>query len=204
MLSSFELSAVVPSDWYSWPIRHARAGWHCSTGGTDKCVQVTWCHSTCRQHNQYEHRLAAVELAVKQHEERLRVLDQKAETAARESNKLSLVLYGVSEEFKDKLDEADIASSSKPRPLLIKFASDEEKHGLFKYTKTLRQAGIRCDDFLTRQQQQGRQVLSEDFLALEAKGHTPFLRGSELKYYYADKTHTCKQSQAQKAPAAKS
>ena len=110
------------------------------------------------QHNnsaQYDHKLAVVDLAFRQHRDRLRVLAHKAKTAARESNELCLVLYGVSEEFKDKLDKADIAyqhldgivpkavnqainmayqrlggSSSKPRPLLIKFASDEEKHGL--------------------------------------------------------------------------
>ena len=72
-----------------------------------------------------------------------------------------------------------------------------------KYAKTLRQGGIRCDDNLTRLQQQERQGLSEDFSALKAKGHKPFFRGSELKLYYADKMHTCTQSQAQKAPRAK-
>ena len=36
--------------------------------------------------------------------------------------------------------------------------------------------------------------------------HIPFFRGSELKYYHADKMHTmsCRQNQAHKAPAAKS
>ena len=93
--------------------------------------------------------------------------------------------------------------SSKPRPLLVCFASEKEKHAFLQHAKTLRQAGIRCDDHLTRLQQQERQVLSEDFNALKAKGHKPFFRGSELKCYYADKMHNCKQSQAQKAPAAK-
>ena len=188
------------------------------------------CSRGPKSHNdsaQYEHRLAAVELAFKEHEDRLRVLDQKAEAAARESNKLYLVLYGVSEELQDELDEATIAyerlnsivpeavnihvgyqrlgrPSSKPRPLHVKFASDEEKHGFLKHAKTFRQAGIRCDDCLTRQQQQERHILSEDFSALKPKGHRPFFRGSELKYHYADKMHTCKLSQAQKAPAAKS
>ena len=94
--------------------------------------------------------------------------------------------------------------SSRPRLLSVYFTSLEEKHALLKHAKTLRQAGIRCDDYLTRQQQQERQVLSEDFTALKAKGHKPFFRGSELKYYYAGKMHNCKQSQAQKAPSAKS
>ena len=75
---------------------------------------------------------------------------------------------------------------------------DEEKHIFLKHAKTLRQADIRCADYLTRLQQQERQDLSEDFKVLKAKGHTPFLRGSEVKYYHADKMHTCKQSQAQK------
>ena len=95
--------------------------------------------------------------------------------------------------------------SSKPRPLLVCFTSDKEKHAFLKHAKTLRQAGVRCDDHLTRLQQQERQVLSEDLhSALKAKGQAPFFRGSELKYFNADKMHTCKQSQAQKAPAAKS
>ena len=87
-----------------------------------------------------------------------------------------------------------------PRPVLVCFVSDKETHAL-KHAKTFRQAGIRCDDYLTRLQQQEGRVLSEDF---KAKGHTPFFRGSELKYFHADEMHLCKQSQAQKAPAAKS
>ena len=98
---------------------------------------------------------------------RLEVIDYKAEAVARDSHKLSLVLYGVSEEVVDEsyVDEADIPydhlishvlaavnketkeeyrrlgrSSSKPRPLSLSFASDEEKHVFLKYVKTLRQA----------------------------------------------------------------
>ena len=179
---------------------------------------------------QYEDRLAAVELAFKEHEQRLKVIDQKAEEVERESNKLSLVLYGVPEELQDKpcVDESEIAhtnltcivpevvsqgkeaylrrgrSSSKPRPLIVCFTSEEEKNLFLKHAKTFRQAGVRCDDYLTRLQQQERQVISEDFIALKVKGHKPFFRGSELEYHHADKMHTCRQSQAHKAPAAKS
>ena len=94
--------------------------------------------------------------------------------------------------------------SSKPRPLLVSFTSDQAKHVFLRHAKTFRQAGIRCDDYLTRLQQQERQALSEDFTALKAKGHKPFFRGSELKYHHADKMYTCRQSQAHKAPVAKS
>ena len=94
--------------------------------------------------------------------------------------------------------------SSKPRPLLLSFSSVEEKHVFLKHAETLRQDGIRCDDYLTRQQQQERQVLIEDFSAFKANGHKPFFRGSELNDYHADKLRSCKQNQAQKVPTAKS
>lgn len=52
--------------------------------------------------------------------------------------------------------------SSKPRPLRVVFAADEEKHAFLKHAKMLRQAGICCDDYLTRLQQQERQALSTE------------------------------------------
>ena len=185
------------------------------------------------QHNdnaQYEARLAAVELAFKEHEHRLKVIDQQAEADERDFNKYTLVLYGVPEELQDnpcagvsEIAHTNLTSivpevvseskeeyarfgrpSSKPRPLLVSFTSDQAKHVFLRHAKTFRQAGIRCDDYLTRLQQQERQALSEDFTALKAKGHKPFFRGSELKYHHADKIHTCRQSQAHKAPVAKS
>ena len=62
------------------------------------------------QHNdnaQYENRLAAVELAFKEHE-------HKAEADERESNKRTLVLYGVPEELQDKpcVDVSEIAHTN--------------------------------------------------------------------------------------------
>ena len=47
------------------------------------------------ENNNYEHRLATVELAFKEHEHRLKVIDQQAEAVARDINKQKLVLYGV-------------------------------------------------------------------------------------------------------------
>ena len=82
-------------------------------------------------------------------------------------------------------------SSSKPRPLRIDFASENEKHVFLKQAKTLRQAGIKCNDFLIRLQQQERQVFSGAFNALKANGHRPFFGGSELKYYPADQMRSC-------------
>ena len=124
------------------------------------------------QHNdnaQYEHRLAAVELAFKEHEHRFKIIDQKAEAVARETNKLRLVLYGVSEEVVEESREGEATlaydqlrsivpeavnmeteeeyrrlgrPSSKPRPVLVNFPSVEEKHVFLKHAKTLRQSGL--------------------------------------------------------------
>ena len=101
------------------------------------------------QHNdnaQCDLRLAAVELAFKEHDPRFKVIDQKVEAVTLETNKLGLILYGASEEVVDEsnVDTADIAHdhlkhvlvnpttlieettlscfgkpSSKPRPLLL-------------------------------------------------------------------------------------
>ena len=66
------------------------------------------------QHNEktnFEHRLATVELAFKEHEHRLKIIDQNAEAVARDNNKQKLVLYGVSDEAVDEshVGTADIA-----------------------------------------------------------------------------------------------
>ena len=89
----------------------------------------------------------------------------------------------------------------KPRPLLVSFDTLDGKHSFLKNAKALRQKGIRCDDDLTRLQQQEEKQLSEDFQVLKAKGHKPFFRGSHLKYHWADETYNCKLGQAQRAPA---
>ena len=92
-------------------------------------------------------------------------------------------------------------SQSKPRPLLVAFKTNDEKHLFLKSAKALRQNGIRCDDYLTRMQQEERKQLTEDFQALKAKGRKPFFRGSCLKYHSADKIRSCTLGQAQKALA---
>ena len=66
----------------------------------------------------------------------------------------------------------------------------------------MRAKGISVDDDLTRVQQQERQGLSDDFSGLKSKGHKPFFRGSELKYHFANKMHTCEKGKANRAPSA--
>jgi len=85
------------------------------------------------------------------------------------------------------------------RPLRLTFASISFKHEFLKTAKDLRAKGIRVDDDLTRAQQQERESLSDDFSGLKRKGHKPFFRGSELKYYFADKMHTCEKGKANRA-----
>ena len=41
--------------------------------------------------------------------------------------------------------------------------------------------------------------MSDDFSGLAKKGHKPFFRGSELKYYFADEMHTCEKGKANRA-----
>lgn len=56
-------------------------------------------------HNaQYERKLAAAELTLRQHEHRLKTIDYEAEVVEREFNQLCLVLYGVSEQLQDDTD----------------------------------------------------------------------------------------------------
>ena len=80
--------------------------------------------------------------------------------------------------------------------------SAHSKHEFLKIAKDLRTKGIRCDDDLTRLQQQEREQLSTDFNTLKSKGHKPFFRGSSSKFRHADKMHTCKRNGAKKAPDA--
>ena len=58
----------------------------------------------------------------------------------------------------------------KPRPLRACFTTLRSKHEFLTHAKELRETlGIRCDDDLTRKQQQQREELSADFLSLKAK-----------------------------------
>ena len=41
--------------------------------------------------------------------------------------------------------------------------------------------------------------MSDDFSGLKRKGYKPFFRGSESKYYFADKMHTCEKRKTNRA-----
>ena len=129
-----------------------------------------------------------------------------------------MILYGCPEELPDGMlsslmvPEGEVdsfhrlgrpsAKCSKPRPIRVCFKTLDSKHEFLKLAKGLRSHGIRCDDDLTRLQQQEREQLSTDFNTLKSKGHKPFFRGSSLKFRHADKMHTCKRNGAKKAPDA--
>ena len=94
------------------------------------------------------------------------------------------------------------AEHGKPRPLRVCFNSLTSKHEFLSRAKELREKlGVRCDDDLTRLQQQRREELSADFLTLKSKGYSPFFRGSHLHYRSKDKLFTCNKGQGCSAPA---
>ncbi len=93
-------------------------------------------------------------------------------------------------------------NNRKPRPVLIGFASIEDKHKFLQLSKQLRQSGLRLDDWLTERQQEERDTLSADFQALKGKGYKPFFRGSVLMYRHNDKPCVCKKDKADTVPLA--
>ncbi len=170
--------------------------------------------------NTFEKRLVEAERSLKEHnrEGNLRQHEQRLEQLERWSKQQNLILYNVTEGDEEKLfSEEKVFSESfaeRPkrlgqrhtgndtsRPLCLTFSSLSEKHEFLQIAKELRAKGIRVDDDLTRAQQQQRENLSDDFSALKRKGHKPFFRGSELKYYFADKMHTCEKGRANRAPS---
>ena len=76
------------------------------------------------------------------------------------------------------------------RPVLVIFETMDDRHtySFLKHAKELKSAGIKWDDYLTRQQQKERQGLTTDFQTLREKGYKPFFQGSQLKYRAADQT----------------
>lgn len=67
-----------------------------------------------------------------------------------------------------------------------------------------RKSGIRFDDDLTNLQQQEKEDLADDFQRLKTKGHKPFVRKSESRFYFDDCAHSCMKGQAHKADAKQS
>ena len=75
-------------------------------------------------------------------------------------------------------------------PIRVQFRSTNDKHAFLKHAKHLKDVRVRYDDDLLRLQQQQRQDMATDFDTLKSKGHTPFYRGSPLKFHRADRTRT--------------
>ncbi len=93
-------------------------------------------------------------------------------------------------------------NNRKPRPVLIRFPSTEDKHKFLQLSKQLRQNGLRLDDWLTERQQKERGTLDADFQALKGKGYKPFFRGSVLMYRRNDKACVCQKDKANTVPPA--
>ena len=176
----------------------------------------------------FEKRLTEAELSLKEHKERLRELDRKAEVQDMDKRQLNLVVYNIPDIAEDE-DGAETLSSllsecmpdtfgnlewdqlrlgtfrpdqERPRPVRMQFDSMSDKHIFLKHAKHLKEVNLRYDDDLTRLQQRQRKDMAADFDTLKSKGHKPFYRGSSLKFRHADKTRTCKRHAATRAPDA--
>ena len=95
-----------------------------------------------------------------------------------------------------------LPNARKPRPVLIGFSSEEEKHKFLKLSKQLRQNGLRLDDWLTEVQQKERCTFDADFQTLKGKGYKPFFTGSVLTYRRNDKACVCQKDKADTVPPA--
>ncbi|DBA92046.1 TPA: hypothetical protein ACH3X2_003770 [Trebouxia sp. C0005] len=94
------------------------------------------------------------------------------------------------------------SNNRKPRPVLIRFPSMEDKHQSLQLSEPLRQSGLRLDDWLTKRQQKERDTLNTDFQTLKGKGYKPFFRGSVLMYRRNDKACVCQQDKVDTVPPA--
>jgi len=171
--------------------------------------------------NNFEKRLAEAELSLKEHKQRFRELDRKAEALDRGKRQLNLIVYNVQETAEEDGDGVEAFLSlldkcmpdgsncegaqwaqsrlgtycpdqNRPRPIRVLFKSMDDKHTFLKHAKHLKEVNLRYDDDLTRLQQKQRQDMSADFDTLKSNGHQPFYRGSSLKFRHADKTRTCR------------
>eukprot|EP00884_Botryococcus_braunii_P020286 jgi/Botrbrau1/6941/Bobra.0215s0018.1 len=70
--------------------------------------------------------------------------------------------------------------AQRPRPILIKFATVEQKHAAFKHAKQLRLNGITMDDDLTPAQRATRKERTAEAIALRNAGWRVFWRGDRL------------------------
>eukprot|EP00884_Botryococcus_braunii_P013409 jgi/Botrbrau1/22069/Bobra.0638s0002.1 len=72
------------------------------------------------------------------------------------------------------------SQAQRPRPILIKFATVEQKHAAFKHAKQLRLNGITMDDDLTPAQRATRKERTAEAIALRNAGWRVFWRGDRL------------------------
>ena len=167
-----------------------------------------------------------MEVLVKDTQHKLRALECQAETVQQQNREVGVALYNVPEASETVVedDAAAVAAlfwethedaserslvisclgtcssdQNKHRPVMVKFATVDEKDTFLKHAKQLKPARIKWDDYLTRQQQEEQPALTADFQTLRDKGYKPFFQGSQLKYRGADKTRNCRLGHALKA-----
>eukprot|EP00884_Botryococcus_braunii_P001002 jgi/Botrbrau1/10902/Bobra.0025s0075.1 len=102
----------------------------------------------------------------------------KQEGLERQWKAPNAILYNVNEVPRDSLTENPQAQ--RPRPILIKFATVEQKHAAFKHAKQLRLNGITMDDDLTPAQRATRKERTAEAIALRNAGWRVFWRGDRL------------------------
>ena len=131
---------------------------------------------------------------------RLFAIESRQEVTEIQAKSNNLILYNIVEaapadteaSVKSLLGEAAAAivetrrlgpvkpGATKPRGVLVRFATSSGKHAAYKQSRNLRQQGIYFDDDLTQKQQQERQRLRGEFTQLKVAGLKPFWRGSKL------------------------
>lgn len=79
-----------------------------------------------------------------------------------------------------RLGQATSRPSTRPRPLLLKFASISARRAAFQHAKRLRERGISMADDLTKKQLNTKKERIPDFQMLHARGCHPFWRGDKI------------------------
>lgn len=134
-------------------------------------------------------------------------LEQRVERQDRAGRLCSVVLHGLAdagrgEPTKDKVqrllqgvDPADVlearrlgrAAAGRARPILVRLASVEAKHGAFRSGKALRAQKVFVDEDLTAAQRDRRKELRGRYAERRDKGWGPFWRGDRLLYGDGDR-----------------
>ena len=98
----------------------------------------------------------------------------------------------------ERLGKVREGPSARPRPILIKFSSVQEKHCALKSSKDLRAQKVYLDMDLTPLQRENRVKLGDRYRAHKAQGRRPFWRYDTL-HYYGPNGQVCQEGSSRRA-----